>query len=346
MKKKRILLGALGVLFVSSCGGSGVTYVGEWYSSGTYYAMDYSPFTFHLGRPLSSSSSSSSSGSSLTAKALGDIITHYDQEGSNTMAVSGLNNVYAINQTNAPVVVDDDLLELLKLAQEMQSVTGGYFNPLMGQLSALWKSALKMDDAAATDYALPDSATVASYLEEAKATTLTIVDHTVTRTGKGLLDLGAIAKGFAMEKCRQAIQQAGLKYYLLDGAASSIVLGENITSESTFNVGFNPSELQGKKIVVKDCVITTSGTDVQYREIDGKLYSHIVNPFTGDASTNWKGALLLSSNQSAGVLDALSTAFFLMGPEASETLRKAYAIEDVFYSATSIVASAGFTFAS
>ena len=120
----------------------------------------------------------------------------------------GVNGVYEINQTNEPVEVSDDLYNAIDRAWTIKSETEGYFNPLIFNLSSLWKKTLFGGIIPDPDY-VPTSAKIDAAKIEAPALLeemnngsliLDAAKKTVQRVGSAKLDLGGIAKGYAVEK--------------------------------------------------------------------------------------------------------------------------------------------------
>lgn len=220
-------------------------------------------------------------------------------------------NLYTLNHTNDPVTVDSKLADLLTFSQKMEEKTKGYFNPLIGNLSALWKTALD-------DEVLPSQTKITAAVDELSDTTdnyFTVDGDVVTRHGTCTFDLGAIAKGYALARAKDLLTSEGETEYMLNGGSSSIVLGEKPTSDGLFRVAF--ANLSGKYTMLKNCAIATSADYEQEVSIDGTSYTHIVNPFTGEATFKYDLCSVIGND--AGALDALSTAFYLMGPDLAKT---------------------------
>ena len=99
-------------------------------------------------------------------------------------------------------------------------------------------------------------------------------------------------------------------------------------------------DLPGYHVEVKDCIVGTSSMTVQGSEIDGRLYSHIVNPFTGEASPDITGVTILGKD--AGILDALTTALMWAPEDVRAKLEKAYDLKAVYYKDKAVVANHDF----
>jgi thiamine biosynthesis lipoprotein ApbE len=71
--------------------------------------------------------------------------------------------------------------------------------------------------------------------------------------------------------------------------------------------------------------------------IDGKTYSHLINPFTGSALATY--VLVSAVNDDPGLDDAMSTAFFLMGEERAKTYASKLGLGYCFYDGTTFSSS-------
>jgi thiamine biosynthesis lipoprotein len=101
----------------------------------------------------------------------------------------------------------------------------------------------------------------------------------VTRVGEAEIDLGGIAKGYALDIAKQYLDSKKVTKYIIDAGSSSILLGEKDTKDGLFNIGLK--DIKNAYLKAKNCFVSTSGTSEQLTVIDGVKYSHIVNPKTG-----------------------------------------------------------------
>ena len=209
-----------------------------------------------------------------------------------------LNNIYSINITNENVQVEPELYEVLKLSFSNDLSALKMFNPLCGSLSKKWKEALG-------NKIVLDNETITSELSKMSNTSLEFInDNTIKRVGEAEIDLGAVAKGYALDKAKEYLDSKEYKNYLIDAGSSSILLGEKSGGE---NFKIKISNLENSYINAKNCFVSTSSHSRQKVEIDGKIYSHIINPLTGSAINEHDAVIVLS--QSGYLGDILSTDF-------------------------------------
>lgn len=215
---------------------------------------------------------------------------------------SGLNNTYVINNTNEKVVVNDYLFELLSIANKMFIDTNGYYNPLMSNLTNIYKDIISTKDDSQLNNKLIDEE-----LKIIKETKLFLFEETkeVQLLGEGKLDLGAIAKGYATKLAKEYLISNGFKYYLINAGNSSITFGEKDNGEK-FKIGIN--NISNFILEEKNCDISTSSVYEQKITINNKLYHHIINPKTGTNENNYDIVTIVGGD--SAYLDALSTAIF------------------------------------
>jgi thiamine biosynthesis lipoprotein len=317
-KRTRSILALAGVSFLSACASS------PSFENIYYYQLMDTTFTFH-----------EAGASEEIQQQIQAILTNYHNE-ANTVAVSGLNNVYTLNQTNDPVTVDSTLYDLLQFSETMANKTQGYFNPLVGSLTSLWKEHLfpsKDANGVVPDSTLPNDEEIALALQEAKESSLVFYPLTsqVQRKGRGTIDLGGIAKGYACEKVKEYLDGLSYKNYFFNGGNSSIIFGEKGNADTPWTLTF--ADIDGY-LKVMDAVVGSSSVMEQLAEVpkgSGVYYSHIVNPFTGSASVDWYGMSALGDD--AGILDALTTVFVLLGPDdpLTSSLESDYNLKTLFY---------------
>ena len=212
-----------------------------------------------------------------------------------------MNNVYTLNHTNSNVEVDEKLYHLLFTADNVSNEMATYYDPLCGTLSELWKTSLANKE-------LPEDDEIVAELNKMNSTSLYFYENNVVqRVGDATIDLGGIAKGYALDFVKNYLDENNLKKYLVNAGNSSILLGKKDSTDGYFNVGIK--DLKNAYLKLKNCFVSTSSKSVQGVTIDGVTYSHIINPVTGSA-INLNDAVIVVSDK--GYLgDALSTSMMM-----------------------------------
>ena len=227
-----------------------------------------------------------------------------------------INNVYTINSTTEPVEVDSKLYEVLKASFCNCLEPLNYFNPLCGSLSKKWKESLE------NNVVLPQATIDEELLKIASTSVEFLENNQIKKTGDAEIDLGAVAKGYALDKIKQYLDGKNYKKYLVDAGASSILLGEK-NGGKKFKI--KVSNLGNTFLMLKNCFVSTSSYVNQKVEIDGVNYSHIINPKTGSAINENDAVIVISEKGYLG--DILSTAFINESLDSIKELEKHYEVK-------------------
>lgn len=148
-------------------------------------------------------------------------------------------------------------------------------------------------------------------------------DNRVTLLYKNqAIDLGGIAKGYAADQTRDIFKKHKIKSALINLGGNISALG-NKPDNTLWNIGIqNPLSDRGDYIgiiSVSNKSVVTSGNYEKFFEVDGKRYSHLIDPRTGYPSSNGIiSATIVSSDSIA--CDALTTAIYILGLEKSINL--------------------------
>jgi thiamine biosynthesis lipoprotein len=201
------------------------------------------------------------------------------------------------------VKVSDDLYRVLERSQVISRQTGGAFDVSVGPLVQLWRKARK-------EGKLPDPALIesAKKLVGYRKVKLDSRAHTVTLQEDGMkLDLGGIAKGYASDEALKVLRKNGIKSALVE-MGGDLVLGDAPPKTKGWTVSIpnnNSSEL-----MLHNCAVSSSGDTEQFVVIDGKRYSHVVDPMTGQGLTKRLQATIIAKD--GFTTDPLSTALTLL----------------------------------
>ena len=234
----------------------------------------------------------------------------------------GVNNIKTINDNAgvAPVVVDAEIIELLKLSKEMYEQTNGQINIAMGSVLKIWHN---YREAASND---PREAEVPpmDMLQEASAYTdinKIIIDEeasTVYLADANMsLDVGSIGKGYAVERIAEYAKEIGMTSVLLSVGGNICAVGAKYDG-SNWKVGIqNPDtssdEAHVEMVQIADVSVVTSGDYQRYYVVDGERYCHIIDGDTLMPANYFASVSVIVKD--SGVADALSTSVFNMSLE-------------------------------
>lgn len=232
----------------------------------------------------------------------------------------GLNNIKTINRNAGitPVVVDERIIDLLLYSKDIYTITQGKLNVAFGSVLRLWHTYRTdgIDD--------PGSAKLPTMQELQKAAGHTgiediVIDRdasTVFLKDKDMqLDVGGIAKGYAVEEVAQYLQEKGYTDFLISVGGNVRAVGFRGDGQTFWKVGIqNPDKESDQKILMNtrltDCALVSSGDYLRYYTVDGVEYHHIISPDTLFPAQFFDAVSIISPD--SGFSDALSTAVFNM----------------------------------
>ncbi len=226
--------------------------------------------------------------------------------------------VHAINAAsgNAPVHVRLEVLQIIERALQVSSLTRGAFDITAASLSRLWN----FTDGPAR---LPP--------DEAIAAALPLVDHglikldregrTVFLSKQGMrIGLGAIAKGYAVDRACAVLTAHGVTRAIVNAGGDLRALGSKDGGAWVIGIkGVDERDNLAARIEVTDVAVVTSGDYEKYLVIDGKRYSHIIDPRTGRPACSGSRSVTVIASR-ADLADALATGLFVLGPDEGLTL--------------------------
>ncbi len=237
--------------------------------------------------------------------------------------------LYRVNHSNGPIVISDDLLELIKSGQDWYNKSNGLLNINIGSLTSLWhefRNNNTLDDAA---------------IKKADISNDIIIDGN-TISGTFHFDLGSIAKGYATEQAGQYLESMGLNYYIIN-AGGNVKVGKSYKGYYTIGVQ-SPIEI-GNFYVIKgmNISVVTSGGYERYYEYNGNIYHHIIDPNTRYPANYVKSVTIIGNN--SALCDALSTTLFLMNIEDGKEFIKDYDVDVIWFTNDNkIVTNEGFRY--
>jgi len=240
-----------------------------------------------------------------------DVVGRLDEQLSLYRADSELCWVNA-HAAERPVPVEPGLFWLLRRAAEVWDTTGGAFDVTVGPLMKCWGLFRGQG-------AIPPESEIEKALDRVGMQHVMFdpAQKTVRFDRPGVtIDLGGIAKGFAVDRVAVALKEWGVKSALIHGGWSTVYAMGGAPNEVTWPVGVRhpyDAERRIASVTLRNQALSTSGSYEKFFEVEGKVYSHLMDPRTGRPA---QGMLSASAIARAGFQsDALSTAFFLMGVE-------------------------------
>ena len=233
----------------------------------------------------------------------------------------GLENLCTINElengVHRTVSVDRRIIDMLLYAKEMYQITGGRLNIAMGSVLSIWHDyrTAGLDEPWAAE--LPPTELLNEAAEHTNLDNLIIDEEnsTVWISDPGMtLDVGAVAKGYAVEMAARFLEEKGISGYVINVGGNVRTVGSKPDGENWLVGLENPDQdaenpyleylhLAGHSIV-------TSGSYQRYYTVGDKNYHHIIDPDTLFPAEQYQSVSVVCKNSAQG--DALSTALFCM----------------------------------
>jgi len=216
-----------------------------------------------------------------------------------------------------PVTVSESTFEVLQRSVEFSRLTDGAFDITIGPRMVLFRRA-KEKGIAPTPEQIAKAKSKIGY-EKLKFDN---ENRTVQFAVDGMcLDLGGIAKGYAIDKAMEAARQGGALGAMVDIGGDIRCFGSPPEGRPHWLIAVqDPNPVAQKSgsgllftLKVTDAAVTTSGDYQQYIMIDGKRRSHIMNRRTGKSAEGLSSVTIIADN--ATDADALATSVTVMGAE-------------------------------
>jgi len=209
-----------------------------------------------------------------------------------------------------PVMVAEEVIQLILRSLKISKLTQGAFDITYGSIDkSLWNFDVNMTS-------LPDKNTALRSVNLINYQNV-IVDtekSTVLLKNKGMrIGFGGIGKGYAADKAKQVLLNAGIKSGIVNAAGDLITWGTQIDGRP-WTIGIadpNQSRRPFSSLQISNMSIATSGNYEKYALINGQKYSHTIDPKTGLPVSGIKSVSILCP--SAELADALATPIMVMG---------------------------------
>ena len=231
-------------------------------------------------------------------------LSDYDPE-------SELSKLSAGSPSVEPVKVSEDLWEVLLVSQRLSAKSEGKFDITVGPLTKLWRRARRQKE-------LPAKEQIAKALESVGYKYLELDEqlHTAKLLKPNMrLDAGGIAKGYAAEEALVKIRELGIQEALVR-ASGDIAAGDPPPGEKGWKIGLaplDPDQPPERFILLKNAAVSTSGDSRQHLIVDGKRYSHIIDPHTGWGIAGRSSVSVIAPR---GIdADSIASAVSILGPE-------------------------------
>lgn len=268
-------------------------------------------------------------------QAIHDDLLHYHELFDIYNDYDGVNNMKNINDNAgiAPVKVDKAIIDLLTDCKRYYELSGGRVNVMMGSVLRLWHDARNdgLNDPA--NAKLPNREAMEAAAKHTSMGSL-IIDETASTVyisdPQASLDVGAVAKGWAVQRAAEAVAEG----MLISVGGNVCATGPKKADGTPWVVGIqNPQKPDENihTIFVPSGSVVTSGDYQRAYVVEGKPYHHIIDPDTLMPAAYWRSVSIVCGD--SGLADALSTALFLMDQQSGEALVKSCGAEALWIAA-------------
>ena len=206
---------------------------------------------------------------------------------------------------HGPVQVGAELWSVLSAAVDLSAATEGAFDVTSAPLSRCWGFLQREGRLPRPDEINHAREAVGMPLVKLDAGGRTVrFEHPRVE-----LNLGAIGKGFALDRMGRLLEDRGTSRALLSAGSSSIL----VCGPDPWRVDLRTATTGDRlaRLEMTGAAVGTSGSGQQFFELDGVRYGHVIDPRSGWPASGILSASVIASNATSA--DALSTAFLIGG---------------------------------
>ncbi len=232
-----------------------------------------------------------------------------------TSEISRINRL----KKNETLQITDEAFNLIRKTLDYSERTDGAFDITVKPLVDLWANARKIKK-------LPDEYELKSVLGRVGYQNVVLDEAIRTihfkKESMGI-DLGGAAKGYATDRAIRALEDSGIKNALVASGGDMYCLGKKSAREP-WKVGIRHPRGKDRiflEILLKEKAISTSGDYERYFILDGKRYSHIIDPRTGyPIGDDIVSASVIAPDSTTS--DILATAMCILGEKGFDMIKK------------------------
>lgn len=219
--------------------------------------------------------------------------------------------LFRVNRDAAqqPVPVSPELFELIQVSHHYSELSGGAFDITFASLGHQfdYRKGIRPDETRRR---------AGQALINYKSLQRDVHRHTLFFPRPGMrIDLGGIAKGYAVDQGLAILQRAGVTHAIVTAGGDSRLLGDHRGRPWLLGIRHPRADADTSaiKLPLENIAISTSGDYERYFEENGVRYHHIIDPKRGDSPRELVSATILARTSTEA--DALSTTVFILGVE-------------------------------
>ncbi|MCG3160311.1 MAG: hypothetical protein JMDDDDMK_01380 [Acidobacteria bacterium] len=256
-----------------------------------------------------------------------DEVDRIDRLMSNYKKESELSRVNR-DAAKSPVKVDRELFDFIAECLRYSRESDGAFDVTVGPLMKAW-GFFRGEGRMPTDAELAEARNRIGY----QHVILNQKDKTIFFDKPGVeLDLGGIAKGYAVDRAVAVLKQHGVTKALISAGGSTIYALGAPPGKSAWEVEIQDPVEHNKiatTVQLKDRSLSVSGSYEKFFELDGKRYSHVMDPRTGKPAQGVLSVAVITDDGTSG--DALDNVFYVLGVERSRARLNRFSASEVIF---------------
>jgi thiamine biosynthesis lipoprotein len=268
------------------------------------------------------------------ARTIDDTLASVNRAMSNYLPDSEI-SIFNRAGTGTRVSVSREVFDVVSEARRVSELTGGAFDITVAPLVRLWgfgPGAYDRDEPPTEDEIARARAAVGFRH-------LVLADDPVTLTKlvpELECDLSAIAKGYGVDRVAEALEKSGYRDYMVEVGGEVRTLGKNSVGNA-WRIAIEkplPGARAIQRIVsLSGLSMATSGDYRNFYELEGKIYSHLIDPRTARPVSHRVASVSVLSD-TAMEADALASGLLVLGPEEGFDLAVAQDLAVLFLSRT------------
>jgi len=227
---------------------------------------------------------------------------------------SEISRFNASRKVGEPFPISKDFLAVMQVAQRVHKLTNGTWDGTVKPLVEMWGFGK------GTAPRVPSPEEIAKALSRVGFEHIEIYDEgrLIKRQGEVTLDLASIAKGYGVDQIAEVLREDGVADFLVEIGGEVVASGKRLDG-ADWKIGINNPQPTAavnavyKVLKLQDQALATSGDYRNFFEVNGKRYSHVIDPRSGYPVSN--GVISVSIIAGTCTLaDGLATAVMVMGP--------------------------------
>jgi thiamine biosynthesis lipoprotein len=208
----------------------------------------------------------------------------------------------------APVPISEEMFELLARSVAFSKLSEGAFDITFASVGCMFDY---RNEVKPTDEEIAAALPGFNY----RHIRLERQGRTIQFAQRGVqIDLGGIAKGYAVDNCVALLRERGVRQALVVAGGDSRVLGDR--RGRPWMIGIRDPRRKDTMVAMMplvDAAISTSGDYERYFEANGVRHHHILDPRTGKSATGARSVTIIGPD--ATTTEGISKSVFIMGPE-------------------------------